>query len=39
MVEEKYVVGSLEGIVGTENLVTDAQELERYAVRFSGLAS
>jgi hypothetical protein len=31
MVEEKYVVESLEGIVGTENLVTDAQELERYA--------
>ena len=31
MIEEKYVVESLKEIVGSENLVTDAKELERYA--------
>ena len=31
MIEEKYVVESLREIVGSDNLVTDAKELERYA--------
>jgi len=30
MIEEKYVVESLEEIVGPDNLVTDSKELERY---------
>lgn len=31
MIEEKYIVKSLEEIVGPENLVTDTKELEKYA--------
>ena len=31
MIEEKYIFESLEDIVGSENVVTDAKELEKYA--------